>query len=124
MSGRSKGEIEGEISKLIVQFEKEFMGRGPSEVRTYVVEDMVLVRLKGVLTKAEQKLISGQDGTELIKKLRATLLENTKEPLYEGIKSVTNLDVITFHTDISTTSGEKVIIFTLSEDLEKKLKRA
>ncbi|MDH3976577.1 MAG: DUF2294 domain-containing protein [Deltaproteobacteria bacterium] len=123
MNGRSKGEIEGEVSKLIVQFEKEYMGRGPSEVRTHVVEDMVLVRLKGVLTRAEQKLISGQDGTELIKKLRATLLENTKEPLYEGIKSITNLEVITFHTDISTVSGEKVIIFTLSDDLEKKLRK-
>ena len=122
--GKTKGEIEDEISRAIVQFEKEYMGRGPSEVKTHIFEDMILVRLKGVLTRAEQKLISRQDGIELIKKLRSTLLENAKEPLYEGIRQLTGLDVVTFHTDISTVSGEKVIIFTVSEDLEKRLQRS
>ena len=121
---KSRGEIEDDISRAIVQFEKEYMGRGPSEVKTHIFEDMILVRLKGVLTRAEQKLISDKNGIELIKKLRAALLENAKEPLCEGIKQLTGLDVITFHTDISTVSGEKVIIFTVSENLEKKLEKS
>ncbi|MEO6666077.1 MAG: DUF2294 domain-containing protein, partial [Nitrospiria bacterium] len=64
---RSMGQVEAEIGNALIQFEKDFMGRGPKETRAYLVEDMVLVRLKGVLTPAEQQLAKNSEGTELIK---------------------------------------------------------
>ncbi|MDT8318414.1 MAG: DUF2294 domain-containing protein [bacterium] len=121
MSIKSAGEIEDEISKSMVQFEKEYMGRGPTEVKTHIFEDMIFVRLKGVLTRAEQQLTKGPDGIELIKKVRASLLETAQPLLYEVVKEITGLDVVTLHTDISTKSGERVIIFTMNGDLERKL---
>lgn len=121
MSIKSAGEIEDEVSKSMVQFEKEYMGRGPTEVKTHIFEDMIFVRLKGVLTRAEQQLTKGPDGIELIKKVRASLLETAQPLLYEVVKEITGLDVVTLHTDISTKSGERVIIFTMEEDLERKL---
>ena len=121
MSIKSAGEIEDEISKAMVQFEKEYMGRGPTEVKTHIFEDMIFVRLKGVLTRAEQQLTKGPDGIELIKKVRASLLETAQPLLYEVVKEITGLDVVTLHTDISTKSGERVIIFTMDGDLERKL---
>lgn len=121
MSIKSAGEIEDEISKSMVQFEKEYMGRGPTEVKTHIFEDMIFVRLKGVLTRAEQQLTKGPDGIELIKKVRASLLETAQPLLYEVVKDITGLDVVTLHTDISTKSGERVIIFTVDGDLERKL---
>ena len=121
MSIKSAGEIEDEVSKSMVQFEKEYMGRGPTEVKTHIFEDMIFVRLKGVLTRAEQQLTKGPDGIELIKKVRASLLETAQPLLYEVVKEITGLDVVTLHTDISTKSGERVIIFTMDGDLERKL---
>ena len=121
MSIKSAGEIEDEISKSMIQFEKEYMGRGPTEVKTHIFEDMIFVRLKGVLTRAEQQLTKGPDGIELIKKVRASLLETAQPLLYEVVKDITGLDVVTLHTDISTKSGERVIIFTVDGDLERKL---
>jgi len=118
---KSAGEIEAEISKSMVKFEKEYMGRGPTDVKTHIFEDMIFVRLKGVLTRAEQQLTKGPDGIELIKKVRASLLETAQPLLYEVVKEITGLNVITLHTDISTKSGERVIIFTMEENLEKKL---
>ncbi len=97
------------------------MGRGPTDVKTHIFEDMIFVRLKGVLTRAEQQLTKGPDGIELIKKVRASLLETAQPLLYEVVKGITGLNVITLHTDISTKSGERVIIFTMEENLEKKL---
>ena len=70
---KTKGEIEAEITRAIVQFEMDYMGRGPKEARTHVIEDMVLVRLTGVLTPAEQQLTQSADGGELVKKMRSTL---------------------------------------------------
>ena len=121
MTIKSAGEIEDDISKSMVQFEKEYMGRGPTEVKTHIFEDMIFVRLKGVLTRAEKQLTKGPDGIELIKKVRASLLETAQPLLYEVVKEITGLNVVTLHTDISTKSGERVIIFTMEEDLERKL---
>jgi uncharacterized protein YbcI len=122
MENLSKGQIEAEISKAIIKFEREHMGRGPKEVRTHLIEDIVFVRLKGVLTSAEQQLAKNDGGMELIKRVRANLLENSKLLLEQIICSITETRLISMHTDISTITGERVILFTVAEDLERKFK--
>jgi uncharacterized protein YbcI len=113
--------MEAEISNAMVQFEKEYMGRGPIETKTYIMDDMILVRLNGVLTHAEQQLAKNPTGTELIKKIRANLLEQARALLIETIEKIVPVKVVSLHTDISTKTGERVIIFTLMENLEQQL---
>ncbi|MEK6600508.1 MAG: DUF2294 domain-containing protein [Candidatus Binatota bacterium] len=120
---KTKGEVETEISNAMVQFEIDYMGRGPKEARTHIIEDMVLVRLKGVLTPAEQQLTKSVDGVELIKKVRATLIESAKPILFQVIGDITGVRAVGLHTDISTVAGERVIVFVLDRDLEKTLPR-
>lgn len=117
---KSKGQAEAEICNAMIQFEKDFMGRGPVETKTYILDDMILVRLKGVLTPSEQQLAKNPTGTELIKKVRAHLLEQARELLVETVEKIVPVKIIGLHTDISTKSGERVIIFTLSENLEER----
>ncbi len=114
---RTIGQVEAEISSALVQFEKDFMGRGPKETKAYIIEDMVLVRLKGVLTPAEQQLAKNAEGTELIKRLRSNLLEQARELLSGTIEKITGLKVTSLYTDISTRTGERIILFTLDESL-------
>jgi uncharacterized protein YbcI len=118
---KTKGEIEAQISQAIVQFELDYMGRGPKEAATYVVDDMVLVRLKGVLTPAEQQLTKTPDGGELVKKMRSTLIEKARFLLYEVVGDITGSKIVDLHTDISTSSGERIFVFILERDLEKTL---
>ncbi len=120
---KTKGELEAQISEAMVQFEIDYMGRGPKEARTHIIEDMVLVRLKGVLTPAEQQLTKSADGLELIKKVRSTLVETGKPILFQVIGDITGVKVLDLHTDISTATGERVFVFTLDRDLEKTLSR-
>ena len=120
---KTKGEIEAQISQAIVQFEIDYMGRGPREARSHVIEDMVVVRLKGVLTPAEQQLTKSVDGGELVKKMRAMLIEKAKPLLYQVVDDITGTKIIDLHTDISTISGERVLVFTLETNLEKLLPR-
>ena len=113
---KTQGQLEAEIAEAITRFEKEYMGRGPTETRAFLVQDMVLVRLRGVLTPAEQKLIVSDDSNEgrrLVKRIRMELLENARELLAAVIADITGCPVISMHTDISTTTGERVIIFIL-----------
>lgn len=113
---KTKGRIEAEISDAFTRFEKEYMGRGPTETRTYLVDDMVVVRLRGVLTPAEQQLAKADDpsrGRRLIKDVRGELLESARGLLAKVIQDITGRGVVSLHTDISVTVGERVIIFTL-----------
>lgn len=119
---KTSGQLEAEIGNALIQFEKDFMGRGPRETRAYIVEDMVLVRLKGVLTPAEQQLAKNAAGTDLIKQIRSNLLEQARELLSETIEKITGCTVISLYTDISTRTGERVILFTLNENLAERFR--
>ena len=120
---KTKGEIEAAISEAIVRFEIDYMGRGPKEVRSYVVEDLILVRLKGMLTPAEQQLTKTADGVELIKKMRSTIIENARAEFSSVITNTTGVAVRDVLTDISTDTGERVFVFILDRNLGKELTR-
>ena len=115
---KTKGEIEAEISQAIVQFELDYMGRGPKEARTHIIGDMVLVRLKGVLTPAEHQLTKTSDGGELVKKMRAILIEKAKPLLYQVVGGIAGQKVVDLHTDINADTGVRVFVFSLDRDLD------
>lgn len=119
MMNKTKGQVEDEISKAIIRFEKEYMGRGPLDTKTYIIEDLILVRLTGVLTPAETQLAKTTEGSELIKKTRMQLLENARAILSTIIKEQTGHEVVSLHSDISSKTGERVIIFTIADNIEK-----
>jgi len=113
---KTRGQLEAEICEAVIRFEKEFMGRGPLEAKAYVLDDMVLVRLKQVLTQAELKLAEAtdrSDGRELIKRVRITLLEQGRPLLESAIEKILGASIKSLHTDISTITGERVILFSL-----------
>lgn len=116
----TKGQMEAEISNALISFEKEHMGRGPVEAKTYIIQDIVLIRLKGVLTPAETHLAEDDEGVQLVKQIRVKLLEKSRGILEDLITDITGCPIKSFHTDISTKTGERFIIITLSEDLESR----
>lgn len=117
---KTQGEIEAAICEGIARFEQDYMGRGPKDIRTYLIGDLLVVRLRGVLTAAEQQLVKSlpaEKGRDLIKQVRTHLVE-TARPLLEAlIYDVTGVKVRALHHDISTVIGEEVVIFTLADSL-------
>ena len=124
MGNRTKGQTEAQISDAIIKFEKEYMGRGPTETKTYIIKDMVFVRLKGVLTPAEEQLAKTAEGADLIKKTRVQLLESARILLENLVSGITGCQIRSLHTDISTKTGERVIIFTLDQNLEDEFRNS
>jgi len=123
MTNKTKGQLEADISAAITQFEKDHLGRGPKEARTFIIEDMVLIRLRGVLTPAEEKLAKDERGAQLIKQMRMRLIESSQPLLIQIIEEKIGAKVITVHTDISTSTGERVFIFGLDRNRESELKK-
>lgn len=117
-SGRTKGEIEAAIRTAIIKFEQEFMGRGPDDVKAFVVRDQVLIRLKGVMTPAERQLAKTTDGIDMVKRVRQNLIAQGRDRLCEQVSEITGLKTTALFTDIDAQIGERVIVFTLERDLE------
>ena len=115
---KTQGEIEAAVCEGISRFEQEYMGRGPKDIHTHLIGDLLVVRLRGVLTAAEQKLANthpSDKGRGLLKQMRIQLMETARPTLEETVQNITGVEVISLHYDISTTTGEEVILFTLAE---------
>jgi uncharacterized protein YbcI len=115
---KTHGEMEAEITQAVVKFEKEYLGRGPLDARTFFVNDMILIRLRGVLTAGERKLAETREGQALLKETRRQLFESSMPIFEEMIAQATGCKLISFHTDISTKTGERIIVLTTDTNLE------
>lgn len=118
MEPRSKGQIEAAITAAMTQFEREYLGRGPREARSFLIDDMVLVRLKGILSPAELQLSQEPGGVAMIKTMRSRLVESCAGALTGLVASETGCTVVSMHADISATSGERVFVFVLDRAFE------
>ena len=115
---KTQGEIEAAICEGISRFEQEYMGRGPKDIHAYLIGDLLVVRLKGVLTVAEQQLVASlpaEKGRDLLKQVRTHLIETARPVMEAMVQEVTGIPVVSLHHDISTTTGEEVVLFTLAE---------
>nr|WP_205603302.1 DUF2294 domain-containing protein [Heyndrickxia ginsengihumi] len=121
MINMSKGYIESEISKAITRWEKDFLGRGSISVKTDILRDMIIVVLQGILTPAEYSVCETKEGMLSVKRFRAELVESGIDSLKEIILNIAGEEVKSFHSDISTITGERIMVFTLFNDLGKKL---
>src|SRR6476659_429313 len=114
---KTKGEIEAAIAEGISRFEQEYMGRGSKDIHAHLIDDLLLVRLKGVLTAAEQHLVKTlqpEKGRDLLKQVRTHLIETARPVLERMVEEVTGVKVLSLHHDISNLTGEEVILFTLA----------
>ena len=115
----SKGQMEAKISEAFSQFEINFMGRGPRQIKTYILQDMIIVRMMGFLSQSERKLAETFQGVEQIKKLRAMLFETARVEIESMITPIIGMEIVSIHSDVSTKSGEKIILLTLEGNLEE-----
>lgn len=114
---KSLGEIEAAICEGISHFEQEYMGRGPKNIQAHLIEDLLVVRLQGVMTAAEKHLVktlSSEKGRDLLKQVRTQLIEIARPQLDTLVFSITGEKVISLHHDISVITGEEVVLFTLA----------
>jgi uncharacterized protein YbcI len=115
---KTQGEIEAAICEGISRFEQEYMGRGPKDIHAHLIVDLLLVRLRGVLTAAEQHLVTtlpAEKGRDLLKQVRTQLMETARPVMEEMVQEITGVRVLSLHHDISTVTGEEVVLFTLAE---------
>ncbi len=119
----TKGQIEAEITKGLIRFERDRMGRGPADIRTRIVQDMVIVRMADILTPAEHALVEA-GSIELLKQIRMKLLENERDALYRLVGQTTGCEVVSLYSDLCPKTGERIVVFVLTENPEPRYQPA
>ncbi|MFL5244069.1 MAG: DUF2294 domain-containing protein [Gemmataceae bacterium] len=115
---KTQGEMEAAVCGGITQFEQEYMGRGPKDIHAYLIDNCLVIRLHGVLTAAEQQLVKTlppEKGRDLLKQVRTQLIETARGTVEKMVQEITGIKVVSLHHDISTVTGEEVIVLTLAE---------
>lgn len=113
---KTSGEIEAAICRGMTRFVQECVGRGPKDVHTHLIGDLLMIRLQGVLTAAEQHLaksLQAEKGRDLLKQVRIQLMETARPIMETMVQEITGVRVLSLHHDISTVTGEEIVIFTL-----------
>jgi len=115
---KSQGEIEAAVCEGVARFMQTYMGRGPKAIHAHLVTDLVVVRVQGVLTAAEQHLflmLEPHKGRDLFKGLRTQLVESSRARLGAVIEAACEMPSVSMHHDISTVTGEEIFVFRLTE---------
>ena len=115
---KTQGEIEAAVCEGIIRFEQEYMGRGPKDIHAHLLGDLLVVRLQGVLTAAEQQLaksLAAEKGRDLLKQVRTHLIEAARPVMEAMVAEITGVKAVSLHHDVSTATGEEVVLFTLAE---------
>jgi uncharacterized protein YbcI len=120
---KTKGQIEAEVSDAMVKLQRERTGRGPNQAHTYILEDLLIVRMQEVLTPAERQLTGNPHGQSLVKQFHQQMHEIARKELEQIVESHTGCRVNSLHSDVSTKTGEQVSIFVLDRNLEVLLPR-
>jgi uncharacterized protein YbcI len=106
------------VSDGVTCFAQQHGGRGPGHIRAHLIGDLLVVRLQSVLTSAEQQLVKSvpsEKGRNLLKQVRTALVETARPLLEAMVHGVTGVQVVSLHRDLSTATGEEVVLLTLAE---------
>jgi len=118
MKTKTRGEAEAELTQAVIKFEKEYLGRGPLDARTFFIQDMILVRLRGIITPAERKLAESREGQNLVKETRRQLFESSRPLIEEMVTQIIGCQLVSLHTDMSVKTGERIIVLTVDTNLD------
>jgi CheY-like chemotaxis protein/uncharacterized protein YbcI len=113
----TQAESEAAICDGIIRFQEEYLGWRSEQVHVHFIKELLLVRIRGVLTLAERQLgksSSPEKGRDLIKQTRKQLLELARPMLESLVHEVAGVKASSMHHDISTVTGEEVVIFSLA----------
>ena len=115
---KTQVEIEAAVCEHLARFAQDYLGMRPTTIRAYLLPSLLVVRLQGMLTVAEQQLLltpGAGDAKDMIKHMRVALVEAARPILVALVEEITSHQVFSLHHDLSTVTGEDVIIFTLVE---------
>jgi uncharacterized protein YbcI len=115
LSAESGGARSLEISNAMARLHKQYVGRGPTNSRTTIDGDLVVVLLEGGYTRAEQTLEDNDKG-DLVAAARLGLQDAMRQAMIEVVQEVVGRTVRSFMSANDLRRNLQVEVFVLVAD--------
>jgi uncharacterized protein YbcI len=102
------------ISAEVVKTFKEYYGKGPLSAKSYMLDDMLFVVMRGGLTASEKFLLK-KDEVDVVRQYRQTFENRMNEILSEKIEDLTGRKVIAFNSQILFDPDMSIEIFVFDD---------
>src|SRR5690349_25104624 len=91
--------INAAISRAMVAEMKEFFGKGPESAKSYLVDDLLFIVMRGGITTAEDTMLeAGQH--DLVRQFRLKFEEEMRERLTSMVEQLVGRKVVTYQSQI------------------------
>jgi uncharacterized protein YbcI len=106
------GAMRSAISQAVVRIHAEHFGKGATQAKTYVWDNLVVTVLRDVLTVAERTLIEA-DRAEAVRELRSTFQSSLEHTFRTAIERLTGRRVRSCMSQVDPYRGLGVEVFVL-----------
>src|SRR5918998_2896197 len=87
------------ISSEMVRAQKEFFGKGPTKAKTYILDDLLIIVMRGGMTTAEKTMLKfGQ--SDQVRQFRQLFENEMTERLTDMIERLTQRKVLTYQSQV------------------------
>ena len=109
------GAMRSEISQAVVRIHAEHYGKGATQAKTYVWDNLVVTVLRDVLTVAERTLVDVHQADK-VRELRATFQSSLEPTFRTAIERLTGRRVDSLMSQVDPDRGIGVEVFVLGPD--------
>jgi uncharacterized protein YbcI len=113
----ARGDQLASITNGIVQLHSRCYGRGPTEAKTYAVDDTILCILKGGFTTMEKTLMADGKGAE-VESMRRSFQQTMEERFVGIVRQTLERDVIGYMTQVHSNPDVAIELFLLAPEGE------
>ena len=103
------------LSNAVVQIVREYTGRGPTQARASIRDNVVIVLMQETLLKAEHSLIDDSKAA-LVIEMRRSFQQTMREDLSAAVERLTERKVIAFMSDSHLEPDYSAEIFVLAPE--------
>ena len=111
------------LANAVVQIVREYTGRGPTQARASIRDDVVVVLLQETLLKAELSLIKDSK-SRLVIEMRRSFQQTMRAELSAAVERLTGRTVIAFMSDSHLEPDYSIEVFVLAPELDSPVAEA
>jgi uncharacterized protein YbcI len=113
-SAEAGGQLLAKLSTEMVRAQKKYFGKGPTQAKSYFVDDMLFIVMQGGLTTAEKTMMDfGED--DRVRDFRQTFENKMTERLCGMVEEVTGRKVLTYQSQILFDPDRVIEIFVFDD---------
>ena len=109
------GEMLARLSNEMVRAQKRYFGTGPTEAKSYLVDDLLFIVMRGSMTTAEKTMLDfGHE--DLVRQFRQTFENEMTKRLTDMVEEITGRSVCTYQSQVVFDPDVVVEMFVFDEE--------